>query len=259
MEVVGQTFGNLVVLEEKTKHVRGGRYRFCFCECQCGSKIWIRKSSLVSGSTKSCGCLRCKSIGTKSKERIGPRVDLSGRRFGRLVVSDEWRRERSGKYYVTKWHCRCDCGAEKWVQSSSLKQSQSCGCLHREQLSQRRRLSPGEAACRSIFSQYRIRAKKKNIPFEITLDQFKGFASQPCFYCDSSESNCSITEGSNGSFGYNGIDRQDNKRGYIFDNCVSCCKICNRAKETLTIEEFVSWIERAHNCLSKSRRVYANL
>jgi len=42
----------------------------------------------------------------------------------------------------------------------------------------------------------------------------------------------------------NGIDRQDNAKGYIPGNCVSCCRICNYAKHALTLEEFKSWIQR---------------
>ena len=39
----------------------------------------------------------------------------------------------------------------------------------------------------------------------------------------------------------NGIDRIDNTRGYIVDNCVSCCSICNRMKGSL---DYVTYINR---------------
>ena len=48
----------------------------------------------------------------------------------------------------------------------------------------------------------------------------------------------------NGLFIYNGIDRKDNKIGYLLENCVSCCTICNRAKHSLSEEDFENWITR---------------
>lgn len=60
--------------------------------------------------------------------------DLAGRRFGKLVaVSREMRVMPSGKS-LGGWICRCDCGTEKWVPSTSLKSghSRSCGCWRQQ-------------------------------------------------------------------------------------------------------------------------------
>ena len=46
----------------------------------------------------------------------------------------------------------------------------------------------------------------------------------------------------NGDFIYNGIDRLDNNEGYLPSNVVTCCKICNRAKHSLTVVEFLEWV-----------------
>lgn len=62
-------------------------------------------------------------------------IDLTGQRFGRLVVV-----ERNGtKNTFAMWLCKCDCGSEKTVQSAMLKrgQTQSCGCLSFEQKTSR--------------------------------------------------------------------------------------------------------------------------
>ena len=58
--------------------------------------------------------------------------DLSGQRFGRLVAISRTD-ERYNNSVV--WLCRCDCGAEKPINASDLRQQKirSCGCLHREQ------------------------------------------------------------------------------------------------------------------------------
>lgn len=54
--------------------------------------------------------------------------DLTGQRFGLLTALY---RNGSNKYGKAIWHCKCDCGNEKDINSSSLIQgySQSCGCL----------------------------------------------------------------------------------------------------------------------------------
>lgn len=57
-------------------------------------------------------------------------IDLTGQKFGRLTVIK----------YVGKsnWLCKCDCGNEKIVSTTHLKNdTKSCGCLKKEMLSQR--------------------------------------------------------------------------------------------------------------------------
>ncbi len=248
VSTIGNRFGSLVVLEEFLKKTNGGkRKKSCYCVCDCGTKKWVRQSSLIHGDTKSCGCLQSTGASVRAKQRTGPKIDRSGQRFGLLVATKEWRREKSGCSYVIKWKCRCDCGVEKWIQSYSLTKIKSCGCLHRQETSERKKLEPGVAACNRIFQQYKLRAKKKNIDFELDIEMFKKITSKPCYYCGSGLSNESIVEGNNGSFIYNGIDRKDNVIGYKELNIVPCCKTCNRAKATLTISEFAEWV----NNLSK--------
>lgn len=56
------------------------------------------------------------------------KLDLAGRRFGRLIVIDEAGRNQAR--HVT-WLCRCDCGATVIRVGSNLKRGKvtSCGCL----------------------------------------------------------------------------------------------------------------------------------
>lgn len=61
-----------------------------------------------------------------------PFVDLTGRRFGCLVVIGPPSRRNTQVY----WPCRCDCGTEKLVQRCHLRSGgvRSCGrgCLGRQ-------------------------------------------------------------------------------------------------------------------------------
>lgn len=58
-------------------------------------------------------------------------IDLTGQRFGRLVVVKRVDHEKKGQ---ARWLCRCDCGKEKVVQSYDLRSgnTQSCGCQRQE-------------------------------------------------------------------------------------------------------------------------------
>ena len=66
-------------------------------------------------------------------------VDLTGKRFGRWTVLELAEIKRYGKNYHYYWRCRCDCGAERLVDKTSLTagKSRSCGCLNREKPSSR--------------------------------------------------------------------------------------------------------------------------
>ena len=76
-------------------------------------------------------------------------TDLTGRRFGRLVVlrrgedyivpPDYSRNGRTNR--LVRWICQCDCGNIKLAYASSLMcgKTQSCGCLKLEQSSERMR------------------------------------------------------------------------------------------------------------------------
>lgn len=63
-------------------------------------------------------------------------LDLTGKRFGRLVVLKEAKPHisKSGKTKMRMWLCRCDCGVEKEILGTSLMKgaTKSCGCLNSE-------------------------------------------------------------------------------------------------------------------------------
>ena len=66
---------------------------------------------------------------------MGKKIDLTGQRFGRLLVLYECGRAKCGHVL---WKCRCDCGNECVVDGCSLRNrkrpTQSCGCLHRDRI-----------------------------------------------------------------------------------------------------------------------------
>lgn len=95
------------------------------CRCDCGTEKFIRKHHLLSGGTKSCGCMKSKMF----KEAI--RIDLANKNIGNLTVLeiDNSKESRSGKHAY--WICKCNiCGNLVSVRSSDLISGikTDCGC-----------------------------------------------------------------------------------------------------------------------------------
>lgn len=68
---------------------------------------------------------------------VPARIDLTGQRFGRLLVLS-YAGLRKGKAY---WDCACDCGALSAVSGGSLRKgaTTSCGCYRAEFMSKSKR------------------------------------------------------------------------------------------------------------------------
>lgn len=67
------------------------------------------------------------------------RIDLSGHRYGRLLVLGRAEDYVSPTgHRKTQWHCLCDCGIKRVVQGNSMRSgaTTSCGCWHKEATSQ---------------------------------------------------------------------------------------------------------------------------
>lgn len=60
LELTGQVFWYLTVLyEDKSQNWKRSRWR---CKCRCGNETTVKGSNLRNGNTKSCGCLRSKTL-----------------------------------------------------------------------------------------------------------------------------------------------------------------------------------------------------
>lgn len=123
----GARFSRLVVTGWKD---RGKLHHRWYCACDCGAaEKAIQLSSLQSGATRSCGCLAEEA---KRARRGIIKVDLTGRRYGRLTVVGQ--AERKGVSRTSRWTCQCDCGRSHEASSSDLEEGKvtSCGCAKRD-------------------------------------------------------------------------------------------------------------------------------
>lgn len=181
--------------------------------------------------------------------------DLMGKRFDRMVVVDYVGSENTEGYNGTSvlWKCRCDCGTVSVVRSSHLTSghTRSCGCLGESMLTAggHNKLPVGTAAANTLLYNYKKSAKQRGYEWALTPQQFYDLTSGDCHYCGSHPLAIATANGDgsgNGDYVYNGIDRVDNSAGYVLDNVVSCCRVCNVAKSTMTKDEFLSWIENVY-------------
>ena len=97
VDLSGRRFFRLTVLARDTTHAPG---TYWVCRCDCGRAHSVLAQNLVTGRVKSCGCWQ-------TEARRHQRLDLSGHRYGRLLVLEPARRHRR-----SAWLCRCDCGTQ---------------------------------------------------------------------------------------------------------------------------------------------------
>lgn len=74
----GQAFGKLTVIEYAGSERQRGAYRtkvLWKCKCSCGNTIVVTANNLISGNTKSCGCIADQSRKTKWNLRHGHVTD----------------------------------------------------------------------------------------------------------------------------------------------------------------------------------------
>lgn len=109
-----------------------------------------------------------------------------------------------------------------------------------------------------IYRQYKNSVKNRNLVFDIEFDTFLNLITKKCYYCGS-EPKINLGDSKyfqTGKFERNGLDRIDSKLGYVDNNVVTCCETCNRAKLSMSEEEFYSWINQLYNYLKLNRKTF---
>lgn len=114
----------------------------------------------------------------------------------------------------------------------TLRHTRSGRCIvcHRISIGQRKKRRFKERAPRLMFGLSRAGARRKGLPWELSLEKFTAIIEQPCHYC--------------GAPPRNGVDRIDSSLGYTGANTLSCCTPCNRGKNTMPYDEYIAYLER---------------
>jgi len=159
----GERFGKLQVVSEGPKIKKATRtYPTSVCICDCGEKVVVQNRLLVSGSTRSCGCLRREAA--VNREQRHPRqlqVLEKGRKFGNLTVVGEAEPifRKNGRR-ISRSIVECDCGLSKpfIVRNNSLLAGSvvSCGCKRRQMAATLYRRNPVYEKLPYGFSKTRL-------------------------------------------------------------------------------------------------------
>lgn len=98
---------------------------------------------------------------------------------------------------------------------------------------------------RKVYSDYRRKAEKKGLIFDISYIQFLRTVKSNCYYCQKMPMR-RAPKAIDGIFYMNGIDRLDSTKGYIDGNIVPCCMTCNKMKSDLSKRDFVNAIKKIY-------------
>lgn len=178
--------------------------------------------------------------------------DLVNKKFGKLLVlsshSDTYVTVNGRKVQRKYWDCKCDCGKITTVSSWNLTRgrAKSCGCLRKVNPKRvnTNRQAYGESSKTYVINCYKRHARNIGLEFNLTREECLDLFSKNCIYCGGQPSNKVEKKGLYGIFIYNGIDRVQNKKGYLKDNCVPCCKICNDMKGSMESKAFYNQIQK---------------
>ena len=169
------------------------------------------------------------------------KIDLTGRRFGRLVVIREAGRTKDGKVL---WLCRCECGNVVTVRGDSLRDENttSCGCYKRER-SAEAHTTHGMNKTR-LYDVWHAMLRRAGVYKGATEEDRRLYQDRGIKVCD----DWLVFENFRDwalSHGYKEglqIDRIDNGKGYCPENCrwVTPKENVNNRRNTLRLEDGTS-------------------
>lgn len=147
---------------------------------------------------------------------MSAKIDLTGKRYGRLIVIGEAKREKGGHL---KWECLCDCGNKTVVSGSNLKSGhiRSCGCLAMETHYKHGYAKNGKTErLYSIWRHMIERCHNEKCP------SYSNYGARGIFVCEEWRNDVDTFIKWAKENGYKKnltIDRIDNNKGYCPENC----------------------------------------
>lgn len=217
--LAGKKFGRLTVLNEWKKEPDKLKRILWKCQCECGKELWVLSASLLSGNTKSCGCLHRDILSKNNKELKS--INLVGQKFGRLTVLDFAYSKDNSKY----WKCQCDCGNIVYVRTGNLRSynggrsTLSCGCL----------ISKGEEKISKILNNLDISFQKQYIFNELKDKGYLRFDfaifKDNSLYCLIEYQGEQHYNKENNYYSEDGIYRDNLKRKYCLQNDIKLIEI----------------------------------
>ena len=120
-QYIGQTFGELTILNVTESEEGSKVVRRCECLCSCGRKTNPRLHSVLYGNTKSCG-----HLAKYPKENF---TRFIGRKFGELTIVG-FVETRENSKLIRYFECVCSCGKKTTKQVERVLQGKTKSCGH---------------------------------------------------------------------------------------------------------------------------------
>jgi hypothetical protein len=95
-----------------------------------------------------------------------------------------------------------------------------------------------EISLNGRYGKYKKIAREYNRKFALEKKEFDEITKSPCHYCNIKKERM-------------GVDRKNNRVGYITKNCVPCCKECNFFKGAISYSKFIKMCKRISDNLCK--------
>lgn len=221
--LIGKKFGRLTVVAfvKMNKHYA----QVWKCKCDCGKEIEVVRQSLISGNTRSCGCL-----------------------------NDEVRHQKKTK---TNNHSCPNCKKECYIKPSRLRRNSLVFCCmecrteyykkHKELIPTYKERTEEQKFFDEKFTRWKMSARKRGIPFDESLtskDLIDLWEKQKhkCFY-----TGVQMTFNKEDKLHLVSVDRVDSSIGYTKGNIVLCTYAFNSFKFNYDIETIKSFIQEIKN------------
>lgn len=149
------------------------------------------------------------------------KIDLTGQRFGQLTVLSEAEDPRKGPH----WNCKCDCGGEKVVCTSSLRRglTRSCGCLQKESLKEMHEARKGIPQKHGLYNDplYAVWTDMKTRCYNRNCNRWDRYGGRGIRICEEWRDDVKQFVRDMGATYKPGLqlDREDNDGNYELGNC----------------------------------------
>ena len=204
------------------------------CQKQCDESEFID-----SRNNKTKNCLSCRKKQRildkkRDEEHVRELSRINSMKPERQETKKEWRENNWEKCveYWTKYRSKKinEVGIENYLElnAENHKKWLDNNKDKHEELYDNKKKSKGNR-----FKYYERCAIQKGINFDLSKDECCNLFDKSCYYCKHKDDNGFL----------NGIDRKSSYLGYIKDNVVTCCKMCNYIKGSLGHNDFLQIVD----------------
>jgi len=178
--------------------------------------------------------------------------DITGQRFGRLVVIEKCSKYPSGR---AKWKLLCDCGKYAFAPYNNLNSGgvTSCGCYKKETNFDMKWKGIGSLGM-DHFNSIRRGAVSRNIDFIINLEYASALFDNQERRCALSGRAITLSSNRKRLKPTASLDRIDNNLGYVEGNVQWVHRDINIAKNKINNQEFIRLCGEVANNKKEARR-----